>query len=180
MGIYFLAIKIGDAEKKKLKLQSWPAISYLKDANLVPTYNWHYTLQFIGPLSPQELDSLKEKLTDLNWGTKFKLGIHGFGGFPDLLTCRVLFASVLRGKEQLCELAKNIRNMLDELQISYDQKPFVPHLTLLRLSSPRNLEDLKENGKMKQEIPFNVDHFSLFYSVQDKSLYEEILQIPLN
>ncbi|GAB4009841.1 MAG: hypothetical protein Fur0010_01280 [Bdellovibrio sp.] len=179
MGIYFLGIKISESDKKKLKIQSWPAISYLKDANLVPTYNWHYSLAFIGKLDQIQVDTLKLRLIENKWPARFKLGMKGFGGFPALEECRVLYVGVQRGEEVLTSLAKQLRKLMDNIGIEYDQKPFVPHLTLLRLNSPRNLLELKDNGKMKQEIVTDVHQFTLYYSQQDKSLYQEVLQIDL-
>lgn len=180
MAVYFFGIKIPEEKRKMLKLQSWPAISHLKDAHLVPTYNWHYTLAFLGPQDEDHMLAFADILSQKDFGPSFKLGIKNFGGFPDLEICRVLFASVDRGSERLHLLAQELRSLMRESNISFDLKPFVPHLTLLRNPTPRNLSQLSENGKMKQEIPFLVDEFQMYSSVQDKSPYHLIRSFKLS
>lgn len=162
-----------------MKVNSWPGLSRYKKEKLVPAYNWHVTLAFLGNIPKEKLDSLQAMLKKEDWEKVFDVGISQFGGFPSLDKARVLFSGLKRGEERVRLLAEHIRQKLDELGISYDEKPFVPHITLARLKFPKNASGLSENGKMKQEIVFSVDHFVLYESKGGQQPYEMLQRIEL-
>ena len=179
MGRYFIGIPLPPEVKKKLKVQSWPGLSRYKDEKLVPQNNWHLTLAFIGGLDENQLESLKSLLKFFTWGKSFKVGIRNFGAFPSMEEGRILYMACNKGKQEISSLANLLRRQLDDLEIDYDQKPFVPHVTVARLRSPKNLTKLTENGKMKQEVLFEVDKLVLYDSEKNKHPYDVIEQITL-
>lgn len=179
MGRYFIGIPIPQEVRKKLKVQSWPGLSRYKDEKLVPQNNWHITLAFIGELEDEKLESLKSLLQVFQWGDAFKVSIRNFGAFPSLEEGRVLWLGCEKGAQALTTLAETLRRQLDDLGITYDPKPFVPHVTLARLRSPKNLTRLSENGKMKQEITFVADQFHLYDSQKEKHPYAIVETIDL-
>jgi 2'-5' RNA ligase len=180
MGRYFIGIPIPPEAKKKLKVQSWPGLSRYKDEKLVSQNNWHYTLAFIGQLNQEKLEELKSLLQVYVWGKAFRLSIRNFGAFPRLDEGRILWAGCDRGKEEISVLAQTLRRQLDGMGIKYDDKPFVPHITLARMRSPKNLTRLADNGKMKQEVFFDVEEIVLFDSEKQKSPYAIIERIGLS
>lgn len=179
MSRYFIGIPIPSDAKKKIKVQSWPGVSRYKDEKLVPQQNWHLTLAFIGHLDQDRADELSALLTSYKWGNSFDISIKNFGGFPSLEEAKILWAGVQKGHKDITDLATEVRKQLDNLNIKYDDKPFVPHMTLARIRSSKNLSRLKENGKMKQEITFKVDHFLLYDSEKQKNPYEIIETVSL-
>lgn len=180
MGRYFIGIPLPPEVKKKLKVQSWPGLSRYKDEKLVPQNNWHITLAFIGSCDEEKVEKLKSLLQVFQWSEPFKVSVRNFGAFPSMEEGRVLWMGLEKGKEQIEELALKLRRQLDDLDISYDPKPFVPHITLARLRSPKNLSRLSENGKMKQEVSFLADEMILYDSEKEKHPYAIIEKIPLN
>ncbi|MEC7275156.1 MAG: RNA 2',3'-cyclic phosphodiesterase, partial [Bdellovibrionota bacterium] len=108
------------------------------------------------------------------------IGIRHFGAFPTMEEGRVLYMACEKGSKEISELAALIRKGLDDLGITYDSKPFVPHVTLARMRSPKNLSRLAENGKMKQEVVFTVDEFNLYDSEKQKHPYAIVETIPLS
>lgn len=180
MGRYFIGVPIAQEAKKKLKVQSWPGLSRYKDEKLVSQSNWHFTLAFIGQLEAEKLESLKSLLSVYAWGSSFKLGIKGFGAFPELNDGRILWAGCERGSKEITALAQTLRRQLDDLGIGYDDKPFVPHITLARMRSPKNLSRLADNGKMKQEVLFEVNEIVLFDSEKQKSPYAIVESVALS
>ncbi|MCF8058890.1 MAG: RNA 2',3'-cyclic phosphodiesterase [Bacteriovoracaceae bacterium] len=180
MGRYFIGIPLPLEVKKKLKVQSWPGLSRYKDEKLVPQNNWHITLAFIGQLDEEKLEELKSLLQVFTWGDAFKVGIRNFGAFPSFEEGRVLWMGCEKGHDSVTVLANKIRRQLDDLEISYDSKPFVPHITLARLRSPKNLSRLADNGKMKQEVTFNAEEIVLFDSEKEKTPYAVVERIALN
>lgn len=179
MGRYFIGIPLPQEVRKKLKVQSWPGLSRYKDEKLVPQNNWHLTLAFIGNLDDGQLESLKSLLKFFTWGGPFKVGIRNFGAFPNMEEGRVLYMGCEKGTDKITTLAEMLRRQLDDLEISYDQKPFVPHVTLARMRSPKNLTRLLDNGKMKQEVTFEVDHMVLYDSEKNKHPYDIVEKIDL-
>jgi 2'-5' RNA ligase len=180
MGRYFIGIPLPQEVKKKLKVQSWPGLSRYKEEKLVPQQNWHLTLAFIGNLDESKVEELKGLLGVFKWGGPFKIGIRHFGAFPTMEEGRVLYMACEKGSKEISELAALIRKGLDDLGITYDSKPFVPHVTLARMRSPKNLSRLAENGKMKQEVVFTVDEFNLYDSEKQKHPYAIVETIPLS
>jgi len=88
--------------------------------------NLHLTLVFIGALPVDQAQRVVAELAkipqqEFDW-TVDKLGAFAGAG--------VLWAGDESGPLQ--ELAAQVRRMLDELSVTYDHKPFVPHVTLLR------------------------------------------------
>ncbi len=179
MGRYFIGIPLPQEVKKKLKVQSWPGLSRYKDEKLVPQNNWHITLAFIGSLEEEKVEKLRSLMEVFQWGEPFKVGVRHFGAFPSLEEGRVLWMGCEKGRSQIEELAHKIRRQLDDLEISYDPKPFVPHITLARLRSPKNLSRLAENGKMKQEVTFTADEIILYDSEKEKHPYAVVEQVSL-
>ncbi len=179
MGRYFIGIPLPQEVKKKLKVQSWPGLSRYKDEKLVPQANWHLTLAFIGNLEESKVEELKSLLQVFQWGAPFKIGVRHFGAFPTMEEGRILYMGCEKGSDDITLLAQKVRRQLDDLGITYDDKPFVPHITLARLRSPKNLSRLSENGKMKQEVVFEVNEMILFDSEKQKHPYAEVETIPL-
>lgn len=179
MGRYFIGIPLPQEVRKKLKVQSWPGLSRYKEEKLVPQNNWHLTLAFIGNLDDSKVGELKSLMNYFTWGEPFKLGIKNFGAFPNMEDGRVLYMGCDRGTEEITNLANLLRRQLDDLEIPYDQKPFVPHVTLARMRSPKNLTRLLDNGKMKQEVTFQVNEFVLYDSEKNKHPYDVIERVIL-
>jgi 2'-5' RNA ligase len=180
MGRYFIGVPIPSEAKKKLKVQSWSGLSRYKEEKLVSQNNWHYTLAFIGQLEADKLEALKSLLSVYAWGKPFKMSIRNFGAFPSLKEGKILWAGCDRGREEVTSLALTLRRQLDDMEIRYDDKPFVPHITLARMRSSKNLTRLADNGKMKQEVFFDVNEIILYDSEKEKSPYAIVERINLS
>lgn len=179
-GRLFLGVPISEEVRKKLKQNTWQSLSRYKKDKMTPAHNWHFTLAFIGRIPLSKKAELESSLEALDWGGAFKLGIRGYGAFPSLEEGRVLWIGALKGSDEISSLAERLRLSLDKVEISYDSKPFVPHLTLCRMRVPRNLKRLGEDYKLKQETLLNVDKFVLYESLGGPQKYNELLEIPLN
>ncbi|MFT6068316.1 MAG: 2'-5' RNA ligase [Bacteriovoracaceae bacterium] len=179
-GRLFLGVPISDEVRKKLKQNTWQSLSRYKKDKMTPAHNWHFTLAFIGQIPLSKKLELETRLKEQDWGEGFKLGIRGYGAFPSLDEGRVLWVGAGRGSDEISGLAEKIRFSLGNDQIAFDQKPFVPHLTLCRMRVPRNLKRLGEDYKLKQETLFDVDKFVLYESLGGPQRYNELLEIPLN
>ncbi|HEX7155695.1 MAG TPA: RNA 2',3'-cyclic phosphodiesterase [Burkholderiaceae bacterium] len=88
--------------------------------------NLHLTLAFIGELAEPSAQRVAAALAALQ-STPFTWTLDEVGGFA---RARVVWAG---GHEpRLAGLARESRECLDRLEVAYDRKPFVAHVTLLR------------------------------------------------
>ena len=122
----FVAIRLTDDVKKSLV----GTMHDLKQKGIKGSYtaadNLHVTMAFIG--DTQNVGEIKKAL-DRVQVTPFKLTVREMGNFGDRL-----YAGV-KGNQGIKGLAKDIRAQLDAAEIPYDQKEFVPHITLVRKMS---------------------------------------------
>jgi 2'-5' RNA ligase len=96
-------------------------------ARIISASNLHLTLAFIGSLGENRTEALAERLT--TWSTtEFDWVIDHVGYFA---RARVVWAGGPQ-TPKLFALAASVRELLEELAVSYDRKPFAPHVTLLR------------------------------------------------
>jgi 2'-5' RNA ligase len=69
----------------------------------------------------------------------FTIRLSGFGCFPDRKSPRVIWIGVQKSRP-LYNLKKDIDAELDNLGLTYDKKPFLPHLTIGRVKTPADLK----------------------------------------
>jgi RNA 2',3'-cyclic 3'-phosphodiesterase len=112
----------------------------------------------------------------------FDIELKGLGVFKKISDPRVVFAG-LSSNEPLLQLRKNLVDKLRDIKLYDDERPFSPHITLCRVRSIKNTENLRNfiAGKanymvMKQQIV----HFSLYESVLRPAgpVYKELVKVP--
>ena len=161
----FIAIDLSPELKKTL-------VGFMHDlkqkgvkGNYTPMQNLHLTLCFIG--ETKQADEIKEAMKSVDF-KEFRLALDETGRFGDI------FWVGLKGSQKLKILTADLRKQLDKAGISYDNKPFEPHITLIRKASG------PVNGKMpapKGEMM--VKKVSLMKSEQKngKMVYTEIFSV---
>ncbi len=110
--------------------QRWPA------ARPVPLANLHLTLAFIGQLPPARVRALQPAIDQIAVGP-FEWTLDRLGVFRE---ARVLWIGGAPATA-LEQLAARVRSLLDAEAVRYDPKPFVPHVTLLRHCTTKELAD---------------------------------------
>lgn len=100
----------------------------------------HLTLVFLGEIADDRAPALVDRLREALRGVApFAIEIVGTGAFPDPERPRIVFARVEDGAATLAALSDRVRAALAAGRFPFDPKPFVPHLTLLRVRGPRDL-----------------------------------------
>jgi len=139
----FIAIDIEDDETRG-RLAS--VRDYLLDsrADLKPvaTENIHLTLRFIGEIPVSKVNEICSILQENLRFKPFKMRIEGLGVFPNIHRPRVVWAGVTEGSSQLTELHSTIESLLRRLRIPPSREKFVPHITIARVKSGRNIARL--------------------------------------
>jgi len=141
----FIAINMTNEIKESLnKIQT-----QLKKANAdvkwVSSDGMHITLKFLGNVVIGQLEGVYqmvlEATAELN---PFLLSLASLGAFPNLLSPKVVWVGVNKGKEECVNLAKRIDGNLHRLGFPVEQRDFVPHLTLGRVKSPYRRNELSK------------------------------------
>ncbi|MEM5778012.1 MAG: RNA 2',3'-cyclic phosphodiesterase [Candidatus Aenigmatarchaeota archaeon] len=172
----FIGIGISDKLKPKI-IEIQNKFSNF-DIKFVEPENLHFNLKFFKDL--KDVDQLKNILTDISLQLNpFEIKIAGIGAFPSKNYVRVIWLGVKDGYQNLVSLAKIIDTSLERLGVKSEER-FVPHLTLGRVRSGKNKNEIKillkeleniEIGEMKvNEIilfqsnlsPFGPEYKELF------------------
>lgn len=112
------------------------------DLRAVPPEQLHFTLSFLGQVPDEARDGLAEGMAEAARGVKpFEVELKGVGAFPRARDPRVVWIGV-RDPRPMVELALRTRESLAARGFPGDDKDFRAHLTLARVKSERNVEEL--------------------------------------
>jgi len=94
----------------------------------------HFTLQFLGEISNEKAEKVKNVLLTIDF-QRFSLAIECFGAFPNTKNPRIIWLGVDKyGGEKLSNVAKNVNSVLSPIGFNVD-KQFRPHLTIFRIKT---------------------------------------------
>lgn len=122
----FVAIPFSDAFKKTLGDIMWELKNRGVEGNFTPPERLHMTICFIGESSRSE--EIIDALRGITW-KPFSLTLSELGHFKDLIWIGT------NDCPELHVLVQDIRNALAKIGVGFDQKPFKPHITLVRKSN---------------------------------------------
>lgn len=137
------------------------------DGRVVPAHNIHLTLVFLGAVPHERLDGL-EKLAATIEGEPFTLAVDRVDYWRHN---RIVWAGVKECPDVLTALVKRTTQVLTGAGFQLDNRPYVPHITLLR--------DARCAPAQNQLAPiaWPVTEFALVESVQlEHSHMYEVLQ----
>ena len=113
------------------------------DLKLVEPQNIHITVRFLGNITPAMAEQVFDAMKKTQF-TPFTAQIKGLGAFPDLRYARVVWAGITEGANQLENVFSQLEPRLRGLGLTPDPKGFSPHLTIARVRSGRNKQQLAE------------------------------------
>ncbi len=128
----FVAIDVSsdaivELQKDIISASGWTA----KDVRPVEPHNFHFTVIFLGEITDNDTDRIKEKLLGLSFES-FSITYTGIGGFPSSTHARVVWVGVdSQGAQKLTAIANSVMGKLSDLGFRAD-KPFSAHMTILR------------------------------------------------
>ncbi len=137
----FIAIDVKELKEDLTKLQNNIDDSLAK---LKQTETFHLTLKFLGKVSEDKAEEVKNKLKDIKF-KPFPLTLDKIGVFPSEDFIRVVWVSV-KPTEEVTKLQENIENTLKEFKFKKDFK-FHPHITLTRVKYVDDKEKFIKNIK---------------------------------
>jgi len=113
------------------------------DVKWIEPKNIHLTLKFLGEVTeeniPKIISAIKESIQGIQ---PFSLEIINLGVFPSLEYPRVIWAGIEKGKEDLKKLAERVEEAMLKLKFPKEKRGFSEHLTLGRVRSNKNKNNL--------------------------------------
>jgi len=160
----FIAFKVSkEVEEHSASLQKILSESPAR-ARLNLAKSFHLTLKFLGEVTPQKAEQVKEKLKEVKFKS-FTAVLNGAGFFPGKKYVRVVWVGI-EPAEQIIELQEEIEKALKGLFPK--EKRFHPHITLARV---KNVEDKNAFIEQIQSLPVE----PLKFAVKEIALIESKL-----
>jgi 2'-5' RNA ligase len=165
----FIAVKV-DPVGELLKLySSLKALLGVENIKWVDPGNIHLTIAFLGDTEEKRIKILSNMLGDICYDFKeFDFVLAGTGIFKNFRDPRVLWVGI-KSADKLSAINNLITEGLKINGFKTAERPFSPHLTLGRIKSVRDTENLKNILERYRDVEFQkVD-------VKEVILYESIL-----
>jgi 2'-5' RNA ligase len=151
----FIAVELPQEVKRKIEEVQAPLKKTDTYVSWVKPGNVHITLKFLGEVNEERIeDVFKGTENALKESKGFNLSLKDLGCFPNLRRPRVVWVGVDKGKDELSQMQKQIEEELFKFKFPKEQRSFSAHLTIGRVKSPRNIEELTgliENTKFQTE-----------------------------
>jgi len=114
------------------------------DLKIVRPELMHVTLKFLGDTDESLTEQITSRMRDAVKGVPpFTIRLTGMGAFPSMSNIRVVWVGMEDGRS-LGEIARRLDISIGELGFERDKKGFVPHMTLARTKSGRNIANVQE------------------------------------
>lgn len=160
----FIAVRVPAIEA--LVAASRQMSTLMPNLNVIPAYQWHVTLQFLGDTAEHLIPTLTSIITGIAATERVQeVSIRGLGVFPNLARPTVLWAGFTESAV-LTRMASQLGKQCESLGFPREARAFTPHLTLARLKS-RPHESLIDFVRSRTEMEFGqfkVSSLELFRS----------------
>lgn len=153
----------------------------------VPPENIHLTLKFLGDISVRNLRLIQEMLArEAALYPPFEFSAGTLGAFPNTRHPRVIWVGI-QAPRVLYNLQESIERVMARLGYPPDTRPFLPHLTLARISRTARAEDIRALGLLlrKEQVGYlgstRVDEIHLYQSDlrPTGAVYTRLFSAPL-
>jgi 2'-5' RNA ligase len=147
---------------------------------------WHITLQFLGRVPSESVESLAGNLRAITPHQPFLMKLAAPGAFPSLRRPRVLWLGFGGEDTALHGLHSDVIQSTSSIIASGESRNFTPHLTLARIIEPlhpRQLRAVAEWAASTQprDVSWTVEGFELWQSTLEPggSKYARLASFPL-
>ncbi|MGI4992014.1 RNA 2',3'-cyclic phosphodiesterase [Halobacteriovorax sp. GFR7] len=161
----FVAIDLPKDTKEKLENVKMDHANFRR----YPAANLHLTLKFIGEVSNELLEQIKEQLNTVKF-KPFTLRFSSLGYFYPHRRGTPIWIGV-ESNEELMELQEKVEERLQGLELKLDKMIFTPHLTLGRMERGIRENEIKEFMQTIHIPNFSITakEFILFHSHSTKN-----------
>ena len=166
---------INELQNKILDEEGWE----IHQVKPVEKQNLHFSIIFLGEVTPTILERLKSKLLCLKF-EPFTIIYTGLGVFPSATNPRIIWIGTdFEGGERLSSLARRLVESIKDVGFTPD-KPFIPHVTLFRLKDSRlRVQDMLKRYNNVRFGSDLIDRINLKRSELTRSgaIYSDILTV---
>lgn len=179
----FVAVDLNENVRRKLSQIQKELGSGGFDLKLVEPENLHLTLKFLGEVEESTLESIDREISESVKGFhEFALHFEGIGYFGSERFVKVVWVGVKEGKEDFIKLAESLDKGLSFIRKDEHEKS--PHLTIARVKSGRNVQELAREVKALRDVKVGevlVKEIKLKKSVltPDGPIYSDVKVFPL-
>jgi len=164
----FIALDLTEETKQELtRLQSGLKKSQA-DVKWVNPQNIHLTLKFLGEISEQQVNQVKEVLDRISSQFKpYEITLSGIGAFPKVENPRVIWVGIESGKNETKKIAEILSVELEKAGFQKEDREFKSHLTVGRVRSPKNKDNLKtaiQSISFSPQAKIPIDYITLYQS----------------
>jgi RNA 2',3'-cyclic 3'-phosphodiesterase len=144
----FVALDINDVVRDRIARFLDGVQGFAPDARWVRPESLHVTLKFIGEKPEEELEQIRRALETIE-ASSFEMSFRGYGFFPGARAPRVFWVGI-EGGSKLTSLAGTVDETLAGIDVSKEEHPFTPHLTLARgrVAQARLAQARRDNQRM--------------------------------
>ncbi|MBI1972073.1 MAG: RNA 2',3'-cyclic phosphodiesterase [Candidatus Aenigmarchaeota archaeon] len=151
----FLAIDVNDHVKMNVKVVQDHVKESEADVKIVEAENLHFTVKFLGNLAEDQIERIIATLKPLlHDELPSKVSVQGLGFFGPADQPRVIWAGVGDGKPYIEGLFARILSAIRDISPENEEKEVIPHITIARVRSNKNIYKLKEIISKESETFF--------------------------
>jgi 2'-5' RNA ligase len=126
------------------------------DVKLVVPENIHITVKFLGDTNENHIDTIEQNMKESVLTTKpFPITLKGTGVFPNQNYIKVIWIGIM-DEGNIKTISQAIDNSLAPLGFKKENRGFSPHLTVGRVKTARNKEQLLKVIGNYNEVEFTI------------------------
>lgn len=164
----------------KQQIASLPAVRLDFQRRTHPD-DFHLTLRFIGDLVPAKVFEVIRCLSEFPKPSPFTVDVGGLGSFRQK-DGYVLYAAI-NSVKKTSFLADRITRKLETIGLSWEPRPYVPHITIAKLKTANNLEEYIRRFGSSLRCQWIASEFCLVKSAnasQDEKRYTVLERFSLS
>lgn len=113
------------------------------DVKLVEPHNIHITLKFLGDTQEHLIDDIAKCMHDVaKKNSPFPISLKGTGVFPNQNYMKVIWIGIQDMTNSITTIAKQLDYLLEPLGFMKEKRGFSPHLTIGRVKTAKNKNNL--------------------------------------
>ncbi|MBU2063826.1 MAG: RNA 2',3'-cyclic phosphodiesterase [Candidatus Omnitrophica bacterium] len=181
----FIAIDIGRELRQELKIIQDGLKQHLRGKlTWVKPENIHLTLKFLGNITVTHLNYIGNTLDGIAREEKpFSVSLAQINAFPDITTPRIIWVGIDNAIAIIQDIQDKLEIRLSRAGFKKEAKEFYPHLTLARVKSIENRNEIsKIFSQIKpKNLSADIDRIILFKSelTPQGAIYEKLYEKKL-
>ncbi len=152
----FVAIECNNPEVLKgIKLVQEALASTGSNLKPVESENIHLTLKFLDEIPQHKVDEVADMVKDISF-EPFNYKVEEVGVFPNLRRPATIWAGISDGVSDVTMVFEDLDAKLSKLGFERERRKFHPHLTICRVRSGKNKDQLVEELLRLEDQEFGV------------------------